>query len=190
GVVAGVGPAAPAPEGRLRPVHELLDGTPLLHGELLESLRWLARYTHAPLGEVLATALPAALRRGEPLPATHAWAWRLTETGATALPGLRSGSRPRRLAELLADAVRDEDALASVVEDWRAAAGALERGGYAGRVAVPAGQGAPDPRRGPPPNAERRARIGARREARGFAPMLLEGVPGSGKTGVYLHAIA
>ncbi len=190
GVVAGVGPAAPAPEGRLRPVHELLDGTPLLHGELLESLRWLARYTHAPLGEVLATALPAALRRGEPLPATHAWAWRLTETGATALPGLRSGSRPRRLAELLADAVRDEDALASVVEDWRTAARALERRGYAERVAIPGSALAPDPRPGPTPNAEQRAAIEALREARGFAPMLLDGVTGSGKTEVYLHAIA
>jgi primosomal protein N' (replication factor Y) len=37
-------------------------------GRVLDSLRWLSRYVHAPLGEVLATALPAALRKGEPLP--------------------------------------------------------------------------------------------------------------------------
>ena len=73
----------------------------LFHGELFESLRWLARYTHAPLGEVLATALPAALRRGEPLPDTHAWAWRLTEEGATRLASLRAGSKPRHFAGLL-----------------------------------------------------------------------------------------
>src|SRR5690606_41422009 len=51
GVVAAIGPpAADAPE--LRAIIERLDQAPLLHGELLASLRWLARYTHAPLGEV------------------------------------------------------------------------------------------------------------------------------------------
>ncbi|MDH7453053.1 primosomal protein N' [Luteimonas composti] len=190
GVVAGVGPAEPASEGRLRPVHALLDGTPLLHGELLASLQWLARYTHAPLGEVLATALPAALRRGEPLPDTHAWAWRLTEAGATALPGLRQGSRPRRLAELLSAGDRDEDGLAAQLDDWRTAARALEKRGLVERIAVPASQLAPDPRPGPEPNGEQREAIEALRAARGFAPMLLDGVTGSGKTEVYLQAIA
>ncbi len=190
GVVAGTGPSDPAQAARLRPVHALLDRTPLLHGELLDSLHWLARYTHAPLGEVLATALPAALRRGEPLPDTHAWAWRLTDAGRDAVTGLRRGSRPRRLAELLAEAARDEDALAAFVDDWRAAARALERRGLAERIAVPVGQLAPDPAPGPTPNAEQAAAIAALRGASGFAPMLLDGVTGSGKTEVYLHAIA
>src|SRR3546814_14142359 len=66
GTAAGDAPA-------LRDALACLDDAPLLRGELFESLRWLARYTHAPLGEELATALPASLRRGEPLPDTHAW---------------------------------------------------------------------------------------------------------------------
>ena len=49
GVVADV-VAAQAVAGELRPATASLDATPLLGGELLESLRWLARYTHAPLG--------------------------------------------------------------------------------------------------------------------------------------------
>src|SRR5690606_31395218 len=190
GVVAGVGTAAPAQEGRLRPVHELLDDAPLLRAELLESLQWLGRYTHAPLGEILATALPAALRRGEPLPETHAWAWRLTEAGLTALPGLRAGSRPRRLAELLREAARGEDALADSIDEWRSAARALAARGHAERIAVPASQLAPAPQPGPPPNDEQRAAIDALRDASGFAPIPLDGVTGSGKTEVYLHAIA
>ena len=189
GVVAGVGPAGPdAPE--LRPILERLDAAPLLHGELLASLHWLARYTHAPLGEVLATALPAALRRGEPLPDTHAWAWRLTEAGATALPGLRSGSRPRRLAELLQGTLRDEDALGALLGGWRTAARALQGRGLAERVAVPASQVAPAPQPGHTPGEEQQAAIDALSTAAGFAPMLLDGVTGSGKTEVYLHAIA
>ena len=132
GVVAAVG--QPATEAELRTVAEVLDEAPLLHGELLASLRWLARYLHAPLGEVLATALPSALRRGKPVPAADA--------------------RPRKR-----------------------------------RGVEPAEPGAPEP--GPEPNADQQVAIDAiLAAAGGFAPILLDGVTGSGKTEVYLHAIA
>ena len=72
GVVAGVSVEPDIPAADLRPALALLDETPLLAGELLDSLRWLARYTHAPLGETLATALPAPRRPGDSLPDTHA----------------------------------------------------------------------------------------------------------------------
>src|SRR6218665_3599466 len=136
GVVVGIGAASEdAPE--LRHALALLDEASLFHGELPESLRWLARYTHAPQGEVFATALPAALRRGEPLPDTHAWAWRLTPEGAAGLARRRTGTRPRRLAELLDENIRDEDSLDDLLEDWRGAARALARRGFAVRIAVP-----------------------------------------------------
>jgi primosomal protein N' (replication factor Y) len=189
GVVAGVGPAAAgAPE--LRTALALLDPLPLLQGELLESLRWLARYTHAPLGEVFATALPAGLRRGDPLPTTHAWAWRLTEAGLTAREGLRQG-QPRRLADLLHVAARDETLLPDVFPGWRNAARALAQRGLAERFAIAAGTQVGAPMAGPTPNGEQRAAIDAIQSARGgFASLLLDGVTGSGKTEVYLQAIA
>jgi primosomal protein N' (replication factor Y) len=196
GIVVGVAPAQDNAE--LRPLLGQLDPEPLFHGELLQSLRWLARYTHAPLGEVLATALPAALRRGEPLPETHAWAWQLTEAGYGAVPGLRAG-RPRKLAEQLQAAVQDghvldEDRLdASAGDGWRTAARTLERRGLAERVAIPANALAPAPTAiAPVANAEQRLAIDAVHAAAraGFAPLLLDGVTGSGKTEVYLQAIA
>ncbi len=197
GVVAGVGAAADdAPE--LREVLACLDDTPLLHGELFDSLRWLARYTHASLGEVLATALPAALRRGEPLPDTHAWAWRLTEAGATQLSSLRAGSKPRHLAERLhaaghgtaAPGQRDEDALDDLLDGWRSAARALAKRGLVERIAIAASQLAPVPQTGPTPNAEQLLAIDTLHASTGFVPLLLDGVTGSGKTEVYLQAIA
>jgi primosomal protein N' (replication factor Y) len=222
GVIEAVGASAAgdAPGGPLRAALALLDDTPLLQGELLDSLRWLARYTHAPQGEVYATALPAALRRGEALPDTQVWGWRLTEAGATALPGLRRGTRPRRLAELLQarhPATLDEDALDLRLEDWRSAARALARRGLAERTAsvaaspsvgaASAASSSPhadlarpgDDRQKlaaeaaptvPTPNAEQQAAIDAIAGASGFQPFLLEGITGSGKTEVYLHAIA
>ncbi|NZA25277.1 primosomal protein N' [Luteimonas sp. SJ-92] len=188
GVVAATGPAdTDAPE--LREVLERLDPDPLLRGELFESLHWLARYCHAPLGEVFATALPAALRRGEPRPETRTWAWRLTEAGETARGAMRAG-RPKRLADLLHAAARDEEALDDLLEGWRGVARTLAGRGLAERVAVPASQLAPAPQAGPEPNPEQAQAIAAIAAGSGFAPLLLDGVTGSGKTEVYLHAIA
>src|SRR5690606_1775549 len=69
---------------------------------------------------------PAALRRGEPLSATTAWGRALTAEGRDALAGLRAGGRPRRLADLLHDGPRAEDALDSLDPGWRAAPRSLE----------------------------------------------------------------
>ena len=188
GVVAGIG--LPEPGVELRRAIALPDAQPLFQGELLDSLRWLARYTHSPPGEVFATALPATLRAGEPLPDTHAWAWVATEAGTTGREGLRKGSRPRRLADLLAEGTVDEDRLERELDGWRTAARTLQKRGHAERVAVPAVAHAPQPQPGPRPNQEQRQAIDAIAASEGFAPFLLEGVTGSGKTEVYLHAIA
>ena len=195
GVIAEVGPADPA-MGELKAAEALLDPAPLLRGELLDSLRWLARYTHAPLGEVLSTALPTLLRQGEPLPDTHGWAWRLTPEGATARDRLRG--RPRALADRLVGDAVDEDLLDAqldaqlepLLDDWRPAARALLKRGLAERIAVPASQAAPAPQPGPALNDEQDAALAALRARDGFAASLLDGVTGSGKTEVYLHAIA
>ena len=189
GVVASTEPPTDdLPE--LRGALAVLDDAPLVQGELLESLQWLARYTHAPLGEVFATALPAALRQGEPLPDTHAWQWRLTDAGLSQRDRLRSGSRPRRLAELLAAAPLDEDVLDLHLEEGRATARALAKRGLAERVAVPATTPVPVPRAGPRLNAQQREAADAIVASQGFAALLLDGVTGSGKTEVYLQAIA
>ena len=188
GVVAATGPAeAPA---SLRQALDWLDPAPLFAGELLDSLRWLARYTHAPLGEVLATALPAPLRAGEPLADTHAWAWALTEAGASGLAGLRRNTRPQRLASLLQAGPLDEDRLDGLMEGWREAARALARRHYAERIAVPAQAVVPEPQPGPAPNPDQQLAIETLAACEGFVPVVLEGVTGSGKTEVYLHAIA
>ena len=185
GVIAGIGPIDPG-LGELRQAEALLDEIPLLQGELLDSLRWLARYTHAPLGEVFATALPTLLRHGEPLPDTHAWAWRLTPEAS----GTRLRGKPARLAELLGDAGLDEDVLDARLEDWRPAARALLKRGLAERIAVPASQVAPSPVTGPTLNEEQDAALDSLRACSGFTASLLDGVTGSGKTEVYLRAIA
>ncbi|MFZ5658067.1 MAG: primosomal protein N' [Pseudomonadota bacterium] len=186
GVVAAVGPADPGTEPKA--ALERLDAAPLLAGELWDSLRWLAHYIHEPFGEVVATALPTLLRHGEPLPPTDRMGWQLSPAGLEALSRLRPG-RPRRLAERLAQGAVAEDELDSLFEDWRAALRSLDqRALVEPAVMAPV---APPAQPGPALNIEQRTAVDAILGARGrFAPFLLDGITGSGKTEVYLHAIA
>ena len=190
GLIDDIGePEADAPE--LRHALAVLDQEPLLHGELLATLRWTARYYHAPLGEVIATALPATLRRGDPLPETCAYGWVLTEAGRTGIAGLRKHTGTRRLAERIATHAIDEDLLDADFDGWRNAARALHKRGYAERVALMRAGGAPPATAGHVLNPAQRIAADAVLAARErFQPLLLEGVTGSGKTEVYLEAIA
>ncbi|MDE2408300.1 MAG: DEAD/DEAH box helicase family protein, partial [Xanthomonadaceae bacterium] len=188
GVVVGHGVAESAVE--LKPALAVLDGEPLLRGELLASLRWLAAYLHAPLGEVLAAALPAALRRGEPLPDITRHGWMLNEAGRTALAAMRAG-KPKALAGLLVE-MRAEDWLDDASPGWRTPLRALRERGLVERREM--GTEGIKPRVIPSvpisPNPEQQVAIDAIRAVAGFAPFLLDGVTGSGKTEVYLQAIA
>ena len=200
GLIDSVGardPAAPA----TKPALAILDREPLLAGELLDTLRWTARYYHAPLGEVIATALPARLRGGDPLPDTCAFGWSLSEAGRTALSRLRKHSATRRFAERIASTAIDEDtldddALEQGRAGWRSAARALHKRGYAERVALTPGRVDASPQRAPAGaghllNPSQRIAADATIAALGtFRPLLLDGVTGSGKTEVYLEAIA
>ena len=185
GVVAEVG-AADEPRD-LKPALALLDAPPLLHGELLDSLRWLARYVHAPLGEVLATALPAALRQGAPLPETDRIAWHLAPG---ALDQLKRDGAPRRLASLLEAQPLGEDALDDAMPGWRAAARTLATRGLAQAVREAQSRELQPLRPGHALNDTQQAAVDAIAAVYGFGAVLLDGVTGSGKTEVYLEAIA
>jgi len=71
-----------APE-RLKPVLEVLDSRPVLDSSALALLRWAAEYYHHPIGEVLSTALPKAMRLGADAEAREE-VWTLTAEGSEA----------------------------------------------------------------------------------------------------------
>ena len=188
GVVLEAGPAQAEPD-TLKAVLARLDAAPLLPGELLDTLAFCTRYYHAPPGEVLATALPVALRDGQPLPETTVHGWQLTAAGLAALAGKAAPGRPRRLLERLARGPCAEDALEDF-EGWRVAARALARQGKAERLPMPSeGELALGQEPGPDLNAGQREALACLRAGEGFRTLLLEGVTGSGKTEVYLQAI-
>ena len=89
---------------RLREVLEVLDPEPLFPANLIPFFRWVARYYHYPLGEVIKTALPGGLapRGGRQLC--------LTEHGQLELVSILENTEilpPKWLAPLLEKGSRD-----------------------------------------------------------------------------------
>ena len=95
GVIAGVAEASSLPASRLRKVARILDQDPVLDPDLLSLLLWAAAYYQHPVGEVIATALPLALRQGKPRGGIELL-WNLTPGGADA--GLDNVGRGRLAA--------------------------------------------------------------------------------------------
>jgi primosomal protein N' (replication factor Y) len=189
GIVVEAAPPGEAPAQPLKPLQAVLDAEPLLDTEILASLAWAARYWQHPLGEVLGAALPVALRTAAPLPPAGTAALALTDAGRAALadPARRRATRLSVLLEGLGDAPlpsRRATALAGAA----AIRTALSRGWIErGQLELPvAATPVPGPPLNPEQDAAARAIIGARGQ---FAPFLLDGVTGSGKTEVYLQAI-
>jgi primosomal protein N' (replication factor Y) len=185
GIVAAVGDASEVPPERLRTVHALLEDLPPLSREWLALARFAADYYQRPLGEVIHAALPPRLRRAQPLPAAPD-AFAITPAGRAACDALppRSHSKRELLQRLAQEGPVPASALARSValRDCRAR-------GWVEPVEISA-----------PPVAfvERHALTPQQRDAvaaiggalGGYAPFVLLGVTGSGKTEVYLRVIA
>lgn len=197
GVVMEIAAESALDEARLKPISSLLDDTPVLSGELLELVRWASDYYHHPIGEVIASALPKALRAGASALAMED-TWSATDEGRAALAtgGLARAKAQRELLELLlAHAPVPETHLTAQLPHWRSAAAALRKRGWIRResvpVAMPLAAAAPGPPAPPPQLTPEQATASATISAAlgGFATFLLHGLTGSGKTEVYLQVI-
>jgi primosomal protein N' (replication factor Y) (superfamily II helicase) len=174
---------------RLKPVRELLDQRAAIGAAVMKLCQFAAGYYHHPLGEVLSTSLPVALRRGAAPDATVR-SWRLTRTGRELdLDALkRRAPRQAELVRLLLATDRLSEPLP--VHLRRVLPTLAERGLLESEVhpitPVPP---ATDPQPGPPLLPEQAAAVTAiSRALGGFASFLLRGVTGSGKTEVYLQS--
>ena len=194
GVVVETASDSALSPGRLRPIQKRLDDAPLLPDDVLGLLQWGAQYYHHPIGEVLWTALPVRLRQGEAAELPGVPVWRLTTAGQAAQPGQLRAPLQRRLLEALRVAPDQElgrEGLSRIAERWPPAIRALMEKGLVGAHLreIPPDLLAP----APAPyrlTAAQSAAVSALGMAQRFQPFLLRGVTGSGKTEVYLQAIA
>lgn len=180
------------PVDKLKAIDRILDSEPVFSKNLLALLLWAANYYHASLGEVLATALPTGLRQGQALP-TEKW-WRLSHHGK----GLPEGALKRapRQAELLRLLQQGEHSHRQILGAGISAANLRvlsEKGLIESYQQVtktePMDAGNPL-REAPLTLLPDQAKILDALDLNSYHTYLLEGETGSGKTEVYLQAIA
>ncbi|KAF1006819.1 MAG: Primosomal protein N' [Burkholderia gladioli] len=203
GLVCEVTAHTEVPENRLREVAAICAELPPLAGDWLDLVNFAADYYQRSRGEVALPALPQALRDAERwrghllVPEIR---YQLSPAGREALPEALSprAAALRRLAQaLLNNPPLSLPALRALHPKAQATLKAWCEVGWAacikitsadvGRQAVGNSIGTPVP---PALTAEQADALEAIEAARGFAPFLLHGVTGSGKTEVYLRALA
>ncbi len=192
GIVVALKPGA---DESLKQVAELLDETPLFDEELLDLCCWSADYYRYPVGLALRTALPAGVTSAVPRVAIlKDYLYR--PTAQTTLP---KGRKQREILDFIR--TNGEASLSQLREVFSAPHTVLDRlleQGCLDRCQV---EKLRDPFLADPVTADEPLplteeqqtafnRLKQALNACSFAPFLLQGVTGSGKTEVYLQAIA
>jgi primosomal protein N' (replication factor Y) len=178
------------PRGKLRRVSEFIDAEPVLDSTLLGTLLWASDYYHHPIGEVIAAALPTALREG----ASHLERevhWRLTEQGREMFSSLSPrATRLQAAMKLLSTPELHHD---DTVSEHRAALRTLLQRGDVERVYSDSITSRVSPQlTGAVPELSAKQLVALEsivNSLGSFRTLLLYGVTGSGKTEVYLRAI-
>ncbi len=183
GVVMAEGEKSAAPPHiKIKTVLETYPDMPSLPPATLDLIRFCASYYHAPVGVAAAAVLPAVFRRATV--SRPAFGWR------------RCGDSPPRGAkaalvwEFLRDgkcetaaAIRAATGADAAVLRRLARAGALSREHYR----PPRAEAEAEADSPPPPTADQERAVAAVRTDGGYAPYLLFGDTGAGKTEVYLR---
>ncbi|MEP1446043.1 MAG: primosomal protein N' [Paraglaciecola sp.] len=179
---------------KLKSIEAVLDDSPIFDPILIKLCSWLAQYYKHPIGDVVQTAMPVALRKGESSQEKPIEFWTLSHQGqATDLSSLSRAPKQRALLE----ALQKQDCLKSKAksEFGAAAIKALVEKALVESISKQVSQ---EPtwqqdlvvQDKPKANVEQAIAISCiEAKLDQYGCFLLDGITGSGKTEVYLQAI-
>ncbi len=179
---------------KLKSIEAVLDDKPIFNLMLLKLCGWLAQYYKHPIGDVVQTAMPVALRKGESSQAKPIEYWTLSDTGlSTDLSSLSGAPKQRTLLE----ALQDQDLVKSKT---RSAFGTTAVKALTEKGLIESIEKTPSTKSTwqqvlviqdkPIANVEQAIAISCiEANLDQYGCFLLDGITGSGKTEVYLQAI-
>ncbi len=192
GVVIRATSTTEVPAAKIRRVSRVHEPVPLLPEDLLKILQWASRYYQHPLGEVLATALPANLRKGEAAEQLKVELYRVTPDCPPAGTPERAPIRAA-LLELIresGEAGVEGSRFSSITRGWRRPLSVLIEKQWVERFEreeLPINKAVDQAKL---LSDEQQVAFQAVNAALGsFSAWLLNGVTGSGKTEIYLQLI-
>jgi primosomal protein N' (replication factor Y) (superfamily II helicase) len=195
GIVTALKTCTQVPRAKLKSALLVVDESPIFSEAMLDLLQWASRYYHYPLGEVFAAALPKWLREGRDLDLPGQVGYTLSPEGRRMLDA--GSARAKRQGALLgfighSDVPVSKDALTAAGFSAAVFRALFEKGALCESAFVLDGWDAHAVLRDQPLtlNGEQALAVQAVNDTEVFSTYLLEGVTGSGKTEVYLQAIA
>ncbi|MDP2573165.1 primosomal protein N' [Vibrio penaeicida] len=194
GIVTELVSQSEFPVHQLKGIKEVLDESPVWQGSLYALLQWCSQFYLYPLGDTLANAMPALLRKGKPANFSTLKEWVITSSGkdqimsgfgravqqAKAMHLLANGSVPHQV--MLDNEISSQVLKALQEKDWVEQIESKP-------VAVDWTKQVESTEEKPKLNEEQSVAIAAVNSHQDFGCFLVEGVTGSGKTEVYLNMI-
>jgi len=190
GIIAEISGNTELPPHKIKAINRIIDTQPILPPDLMELVNWLHKYYHQPLGECFMTVLPGLLRKGLAAQPSEDWFYSANEITADA--HLHRAPRQQELHSWLISKGPLEHKTITQAGYTPALLNALVDKSLANKFTRPSFK----PRQGSGEetplalNAEQALCLDKINAQKGYAAFLLEGITGSGKTEVYLQALA
>ena len=194
GIIFSIENGSDWPMDKLKRVIQCLDKEPILPTSMLQFLSWASQYYHHPIGEVVESALPTALRKAKPAVLPAAIFWRVTDIGSQV--DCDTLGRAKRQQMLLQRLQQHQQGLSQQI---------IQRQGFSlvvikalaekNYITAYQQESLPDIVNGDIENAyelteeQQHALTSMENALTAFCVFLLQGITGSGKTEVYLQLI-
>ncbi|MBU2896930.1 primosomal protein N' [Vibrio hepatarius] len=193
GIVIALGHDSEFDLAKLKPLKQVLDLEPIWSNGLYELLQWCGKFYQYPLGETLANALPALLRKGKPATLAPIIEWCITSVGRDQLmQGFGRAVRHAQVMKILENGPTSHQYMIGQQVTPSVLKKLAQKGWITSIESNPKPQWADSVEaivNKPALNEEQAIAVATVNNSQGFGCFLLEGVTGSGKTEVYLNLI-